>query len=128
MLAVISIFAAGLACSSETPVNENAKPASNVNAPPEFSASPIPMSSLPPGIPDPNSNVNMLPKGTTPTPGIPSEKELGKPLKKGATPIPGIPDSVIRNNSINESNVNSKAGKDTPQIKAYPANSVVNKP
>ena len=127
-LVISSLFAITLACSTESGNNENFNSLSNssVNAPPEFSGSPIPVSSLPPGIPDPNSNVNVLPKGTTPTPGIPDSKELGKPLKKGATPIPGIPDSVINNRNTTTPTVKSNNGE--IELKAVPANKMSNKP
>ena len=130
LIIISSLFAATLACSTETGTNENFNSLSNsnVNAPPEFSGSPIPMSSLPPGIPDPNSNVNILPKGTTPTPGIPETNNLGKPLKKGATPIPGIPDSVINNSNTGTPAAKPKADNSKLELKAVPTNSTPGKP
>lgn len=42
-----------------------------------------------PGIP---SNVNIPPKGITPTPGIPANGNEAMNIRKGTTPTPGIPD------------------------------------
>ncbi len=116
------------ACSTTSTPNVNVNAVTNVNMPPEFSASPVPMSSLPPGIPDPNSNVSNLPKGTTPIPGIPDQKELAKPFKKGPTPIPGIPDEVIRNNPLSSSSNMSKNDKKPPQSKSDTSANSANKP
>lgn len=122
------LFASTSACSTTDAPNENVNAVSNVNMPPEFSASPIPMSSLPPGIPDPNSNVNSPAKGTTPIPGIPDSKNLGKPLQKGATPIPGIPDEVIKNNPLSNSTVNSKNEKKSPKTESNTKDNSAEKP
>ena len=124
----VALISMSLACSTTTAPNENVGAVTNTNMPPEFSASPVPMSSLPPGIPDPNSNVNALPKGTTPTPGIPDSKNLGKPLQKGPTPIPGIPDSVIKNNPLNNSNGNSKIERKPPHSESDSISNSANKP
>ncbi|CAN5201559.1 hypothetical protein BH20ACI1_BH20ACI1_16380 [soil metagenome] len=122
------VFAITLACSTPDTTNENVNAVSNVNMPPEFSVSPVPMSSLPPGIPDPNSNVNSVPKGTTPIPGIPDSKNLGKPLQKGPTPIPGIPDEVIKNNPLSNSSNNSKNEKKSPKTESNTTTNSVEKP
>ncbi len=127
-LITCSLFAITLACSTTNTTNENVNAVSNANIPPEFSASPVPMSSLPPGIPDPNSNVNSVPKGTTPIPGIPDSKNLGKPFQKGPTPIPGIPDSVIKNNPLSNSNANSKNERKSPQLQSNSMSNSVNRP
>lgn len=90
-------FALTLACQTTTTPEANDSNQSKVDTktlPPEFSTSPVPLSTnSTPGIPDPKSvDANATPeKGTTPTPGIPSQAELNKPVKKGATPTPGIP-------------------------------------
>ena len=127
-LITCSLFTMTLACSTANTTNENVNAVSNVNIPPEFSASPVPMSSLPPGIPDPNSNVNSVPKGTTPIPGIPDSKNLGKPFQKGPTPIPGISDSVIKNNSLSNSNANSKNERKSSPLQSNSMNNSVNRP
>ena len=124
---VIFLFAVSSACTTTDTPNENANVVTNVNMPPEFSASPIPMSSLPPGIPDPNSNVNVQ-KGATPIPGIPDGKDLGKPIQRGATPIPGIPDEVIKSNPSSNSSSNSKNEKKSPKTESNTTGNSANKP
>lgn len=126
-LIIVFLFSITSACSTVETPNENVNAATNVNMPPEFSASPVPMSSLPPGIPDPNSNVNVQ-KGATPIPGIPEGKDLGKPIQKGATPIPGIPDEVIKNNPLNNSSVNSNSGKKPPKTESNTKGNSAEKP
>ena len=121
------LFVISSACSTTDAPSENVNAPTNANMPPEFSASPVPMSSLPPGIPDPNSNVNVQ-KGATPIPGIPEGKDLGKPIQKGATPIPGIPDEVIKNNPLNNSSVNSNGGKKLPKTESNTTNNSAEKP
>ena len=112
------IIAINIACSTTDKSNVNVNAVGNANIPPEFSSSPVPMSTMPAGIPDPNSNASSVQRGATPIPGIPDEKDINKPFKKGPTPIPGIPDDVIKNNPLNNSTVNANSGKKTPLPKS----------
>lgn len=115
------LIATNTACSTAETVNTNVNGetnSTNMNPPPGFSASPLPLNGEPiPGIPDPNSaNANSLPKGATPTPGIPDEKSLGKPLPKGATPTPGIPDEATRKKQMESLSNSSKKEQKSPSM------------
>ncbi|CAN5426336.1 hypothetical protein BH18ACI1_BH18ACI1_11420 [soil metagenome] len=129
------LLAINMACSAvETPnTNTNVNAVTNLNnanLPPEFSASPLPMSAnSTPGIPDPNSvNINRMPKGATPTPGIPDPKNIGKPLPRGATPTPGIPDEKTLKEQMKNSTSNSRMEQKPPQTDSNPTRSPSNRP
>lgn len=128
LMLVSIVFAINIACSTTDKSNVNVNAVSNTNIPPEFSSSPVPMSTMPPGIPDPNSNTGSVQRGATPIPGIPDEKDINKPFKKGPTPIPGIPDDVINNNPLSNSARNSNSGKKMSPPKADSTTNSANKP
>lgn len=89
----------------------------NANLPPGFSTSPVPITNAQtPGIP---SNVNTIPKGTTPTPGIPSAEELKRGMKRGATPTPGIPSEaeMRRQMTVPAGNMNAAGTTDPRPVK-----------
>ncbi|MEP6902929.1 MAG: hypothetical protein ABJA66_14340 [Actinomycetota bacterium] len=118
----IFLIALNTACQTTTAPSGNANTASNTNStnpaniPPEFSTSPVtPSGNSTPGIPDP-SNVNKMPKGTTPTPGIPDTKNMGKtPVPKGATPTPGIPNEKTIKEQMNKTLSNKNIVNEVPK-------------
>jgi hypothetical protein len=107
-------------CQTAKVTNTNANLPANTNSsnvspnqtplPPEFSATPLPLSGATPGIPDAtNANVQSSPKKATPTPGIPASNKINPAKIPSGTPTPGIPDMNKINKSSNQNSANSNA-------------------
>jgi hypothetical protein len=131
-----SVLGINLACSpaSDTSGNANSgsgnSAAANQTLPAGITTSPLPVSGNTPGIPAnvTVTNMNALPKGSTPIPGI-DPKKANQPLKPGATPTPGIPDpkTMQKQNVPPMENPNSSQS-DSPAKQANIPVDSVNKP